>query len=341
MGTPPYWGGLDDIELWHQIAIWQSLKIEVHCVHTGIIHGYLLDVKKELENIGVIYHTSREWAHCKGMHTISYCNGNFLTNLHVIKKYCKASLWLNCMTWAFRKEIEAHKLGLIDFFIYQTTHGKDMISKHLIPSSKHPFRALINVPYFDPKPFTFLYNRPRDKFRFGRISRADPVKFHKQQFEIYEKIQSPVPKDGIVMGWNDKISAHYGFKSSPLSYVTILKERGISQQEFYKHCDCLIQQASTHENLPRVGMEAMASGSVLVVDNRGGWKAEVEDGITGFLCSNAEEFIEKSTFLANNPEVREQMRFSALNKLINTWSFEKAKESWTNIFNEVEKLYGE
>jgi len=244
------------------------------------------------------------------------------------------------MTWVFRKEIEMHKLGLIDFFLYQTEHAKQMISKHLIPASRHPFRSVMNVPYFDPKPFTFYFNRPRDKFRFGRISRADPAKYHKDQFKIYEQFKSPVPKDGIVMGWNDKITKHYGFNESPVSSVKILPEMGITQQEFYKHCDCLIQQANTFENLPRVGMEAMASGTILICDNRGGWKLEIDDGVTGFLCNNTEEFIEKSTFLANNPEVREQMRFSALKKLMMTWSFEKAKESWTKIFNEVEKLYG-
>jgi glycosyltransferase involved in cell wall biosynthesis len=207
--------------------------------------------------------------------------------------------------------------------------------------SRYPFRPLINVPYFDPKPFTFYYNRPTDEFRFGRISRADPAKYHPDQFKIYEKFESPVPKNGIVMGWNEKTATKCGFKESPLPYVKILKEMGITQQEFYKHSDVLIQQANTFENLPRVGMEAMASGSVLICDNRGGWKLEIEDGKTGFLCDTTEQFIEKSTFLAHNPEVREQMRHAALKKLMSTWGFEQSKASWTQIFNEVERLYGE
>jgi glycosyltransferase involved in cell wall biosynthesis len=339
-GSVSLLGGAD-IELFHQISVWQALGIEVHNIHTGVLHGYLLELKKHLEEQGVIYHPSKEWQHCKGMHVISYCNGSFLTNLHIIKNYCKASLWLNCMTFVFKKEIECQRMGLIDFHIYQTQHQKEMIGKHLVRCSRYPYRTFVHTPYFDPKPFTFYHNRPTDKFRFGRISRADPAKYHKQQFEIYDKIQSPVPKEGIVMGWNEKTANYCGFKDSPLPYVKILKEMGITQQEFYKHTDVLIQQANTFENLPRVGMEAMASGSVLVVDNRGGWKQEVEDGKTGFLCNTTEDFIEKSTFLAHHPEVREQMRFSALNKLMNTWGFEKAKESWTKIFNEVEKLYGE
>jgi hypothetical protein len=104
-----------DLELFHQFSIWKALGIEVHNIHTGIIHGYLLDLKKQLEEQGVIYHPSKEWHHCKGMHVISYCNGSFLNNLHTIKQYCKAVLWVNSMTFPFKKEIECQKAGLIEF----------------------------------------------------------------------------------------------------------------------------------------------------------------------------------------------------------------------------------
>ena len=35
----------------------------------------------------------------------------------------------------------------------------------------------------------------------------------------------------------------------------------------------------------------MASGSVLIVDNRGGWRQMVEHGKTGWLCGSERDFI--------------------------------------------------
>ena len=83
----------------------------------------------------------------------------------------------------------------------------------------------------------------------------------------------------------------------------------MTQQEFYRTCEAIIMTTDTTENLPRVGLEAMASGSILVVDNRGGWQQLVEDGVTGWLCRDDREFVYKASRCAFESEERSQMRY--------------------------------
>ena len=56
----------------------------------------------------------------------------------------------------------------------------------------------------------------------------------------------------------------------------------------------------------------MASGSVLIVDNRGGWRQMVEHGKTGWLCSNERDFIYYASKMACEPNLRDDMAEAAL-----------------------------
>jgi glycosyltransferase involved in cell wall biosynthesis len=120
-------------------------------------------------------------------------------------------------------------------------------------------------------------------------------------------------------------------------YLQLMKEGIVSQQEFYKFCDVLILSADTFENLPRVGFECMASGSVMIVDDRGGWQLQVENGKTGYLCKGTKDFIEKSSYLAHNPEFKEELRRAARNKLEADWGIENSMKSWEQVFKVMEK----
>ena len=122
----------------------------------------------------------------------------------------------------------------------------------------------------------------------------------------------------------------------PDSYIHTQPEGGISQREFYEFCDAIIMTTDTFENLPRVGFEAMASGSVLIVDNRGGWKCLVEDARTGWLCNNDREFVYKATRCAFEAEERNTMRLVAREKLEAEWGIEAAMKSWDRVFAEWE-----
>lgn len=333
IGHPSYLGGADQ-ELYDQIHCWHKMGIKIYILHTGILSPNL--IKMDLvKKYGCIYLAPRMWNQVNGMHCISFCNGEFLTNLKFIKRHAKTVTFVNCMTWNFQAEIQAQAQGLIDFHLYQTEHALEKVSANL----KHlgTYRPLRFIPFFNCDNFPYWENRPNDHFRFGRLSRADPGKYGLDQIEIYESIHSPVPKSGVILGWAPNISVKFNNKKIP-DYIQLLGECKVTQQEFYQFCDVLIMSTDTFENLPRVGFECMSSGTVMVVNNRGGWKLQVNNGISGFLCNNTQEFIEKSSFLAHNQEQKELIRRASRETLLREWGLETSMKSWENIFNKWERI---
>ena len=324
IGHPSRLGGADT-ELDHQIHCWQAMGAIVHVCHTGPLDDNLRSMN--LEQRGCVYHEPRDWASVKGLHCISFCNGEYLKNLPEIKRYARSTSWVNCMTWNFDLEIEMHAKGLIDFHLYQTPHGYARVGGSLRDLAN--YRPLLFEPYFHADEFPFRESRPRDKFRFGRISRSDPDKFGRRQLWIYETMTAPVLKEGLILGWDHRIEAKLG---KPEAYIKALPEGALRQQEFYEFCDAVIMTSDTFENLPRVGFEAMASGCVLVVDNRGGWPRLVDDGATGWLCADDREFVYKASRCAFEHGERDAMRHRAREKLQRHWGLENSMESWARVF---------
>jgi glycosyltransferase involved in cell wall biosynthesis len=305
---------------------------KVHVCHTGDLDPNLRDMN--LEARGCIYHPSRDWKSLKGLHCISYCNAEFLKALPEIKKYVRSTTFVNCMTFNFDLEIEMQKRGLIDFHLYQTEHGAERVGKGLRNSKG--YRPIRYNPYFYADEFPFREGRPADAFRFGRISRADPGKFSDRQLWIYETMTAPVPKAGLIMGWNGEVEKKMGRR--PDSYIAAVDAGWTSAQEFYRFCDAVIMATDTVENLPRVGFEAMAAGSVLVVDDRGGWRCQVESGITGWLCANDREFVYRATRLAYEGAERDTFRLAAREKLQREWGMQSAMDSWDRVFRKWEEI---
>ncbi|QDV52174.1 glycosyltransferase [Gimesia fumaroli] len=327
IGHPSRLGGADT-ELDHQIYCWQAMGVEVHICPSGPLD----DNQKamQMEKRGCIYHEANDWASLEGMHCISFCNGQFLKHVESIKRYARTTTFVNCMSWNFDKEVEGQSKGFLDFHLYQTQHSFDKVSRKL--KGHGTYRPLYFIPYFHAEDFPYIDDRLQDKFRFGRISRDDGDKFHSRQLWIYETMTSPLVKQGLILGWGPSVEKK--FDRLPESYISVLPPGAISQRAFYAQCEAIIMSTDTFENLPRVGFEAMASGSILIVDNRGGWKLEVEDGVTGWLCNDEREFVYKASRCAFEQEERNRMRLAALKKLQKEWGLQPAMDSWARIFGQ-------
>ncbi|MCG8652366.1 MAG: glycosyltransferase, partial [Pirellulales bacterium] len=217
---------------------------------------------------------------------------------------------------------------LIDFHLYQTRHALEKVGPKLQRWGR--FQPLMFQPYFHTERFPFHIDRPEDRFRFGRISRSDADKFGRQQLWIYETMTAPVLKEGLIVGWGPQVEAKLGRR--PDDYVRVCGEGTVSQHEFYRHCEAIVMTTDTFENLPRVGFEAMASGTLLVVDKRGGWKLQVDDGQTGWLCEDDREFVYKASRCAFEKDERNEMRARARAKLERQWGLESAMDSWNQVF---------
>lgn len=332
IGYPSKYGGADT-ELDHQITCWHKMGVEIHVIPTSEPDNAQLSLGVA-ERVHTV-HRPRDWTACKGLHVISYCNGDFLANIIEIKRHARSTTFVNCMTWLFDKEREAHALRQIDVSLYQTDHARILVQddlKRLNPK----FRWFKVRPYFDLSAFPFHENTDDSVFRFCRVSRDDPAKFSKDTFRIFREFASPVPKKGVVLGFKTELFTKCGPSES---FVELLTPNQRSVASVYAESDVLLQSCDTYENLPRVAMEAMSSGCVPVVDNRGGWREIIEHDVTGFLCGSAADFIDRATNLAHNPDKRRQMAIAGRQRVELLYGLESATKEWTEFFTMLEDSF--
>jgi len=324
VGFPSIYGGAG-VELNHQLTLWKEMDLDVHVVPTWNASGEAL-YNKTLHRATI--HKAKDYSALKGMPVISFCNDVFLTDIAKIKEQASKTIFVNCMTWLFNDEKKAHKEGLIDLFLYQSHRTQGMGNDKLKEINENYNWKIFNS-FFDAAEFPFHYNRPRDKFRFGRISREDGDKYSKDQMFIYHNMVAPVGKSGIILGFDKRSEKKIG---TPPDWIRTYPGNGITVQEFYAHSSCVIQKADTTENWPRVGMEAMASGSILIVDKRGGWEEMVEHGVTGWLCESDRDMIYYSSRMAYEHEEREIMALKAKERGKQLFGKGASKESWKEVF---------
>jgi glycosyltransferase involved in cell wall biosynthesis len=134
----------------------------------------------------------------------------------------------------------------------------------------------------------------------GHLSRAAPEKFSPQTWAIYGSVPAPIA--ARVMGWDASVQAWVG---PPPRWAKCLPAGTETAQSFFARLHCLVHtNAGAVENWPRVGLEAMAAGVPLVVENKGGWREMICHGRTGFLCNNDEEMVKEIARLAQDPRLR-------------------------------------
>ena len=78
-------------------------------------------------------------------------------------------------------------------------------------------------------------------------------------------------------------------------------------QTFFSKLHCMVQvNGGAGENWPRSGLEAMAAGVPVVVQNQWGWQMIIH-GQTGYLCDTDEELCYYTAKLAHEEEHRLEM----------------------------------
>lgn len=333
IGHPSKLGGADT-ELFHQMKAWIYMGIHCHVIHTGEIDANLQKLRLG-EMRGVTLHEPLDWRKAAGMPVISYCNGKFLREIENIRKYATATWWVNCMCHLFSDERDAHERGLIDRFIYQTSRVREHVGP-MLREINPAFRSSVVRPYFDASTFKFTPDPPDDRFRFCKVSREDIHKYHPSTLWLYENMTAPVLKEGHLLGWDPEKMPDIAGGNLP-EWIKGYRAGQVDPQDLYARCHALIHFArpSQTENLPRVGFEAMATGTIIVADNRGGWTDQVIDGTTGWLCDTDREFSYKASRVAHEKKERIEMAKQARVRLEDLWGLEAACSSWESFFREA------
>lgn len=335
-GFPGLYGGAGT-ELHHQILVWLHMGVEVHLIPTngGFQQEALyLDMVKR----GVHIHAPDDWSMLTAEDVVmGFCNAKFLQNLPAIRQHTRRTVFVNCMTWLFDKEKELMKEGMIAMFLYQNEEVKQKNMPLLRALNHDPSISYLTFkPYFHNDSFPFVQERSEEYFGCGRISRQDADKFAKNTLHIYEYFVAPVWKRGLFLGFDHRSENKIG---KPYEWIRTARDQSeVSQQEFYKHCKIILQPTDTTENWPRIGFEAMASGSVLIVDNRGGWRQMVEHGKTGWLCDHERDFIYYASKMAYEPHMREDMAEAARVRGLQLGGLEASVASWEEVFDAMNAL---
>lgn len=332
-GFPSLYGGAGT-ELHHQIIAWQQMGMEIHIIpsHEKYKNEALYD---EMLERGVTVHGANAWDTIEaGDPVFGFCNAAFLDNLEEIHARSKRTVFVNCMTWLFNKEKERMAEGKIGMFLYQNeaVWQKNMpLLKALNDDAEVRFMTF--KAYFENSLFPFIKERSRSHFGCGRISRQDADKFAKETLHIYEYFVSPKFKKALFLGFDHRSQEKIG---KPYDWIKCAVDQNeISQQDFYKHCEIILQPSETTENWPRIGFEAMSSGSVLIVDKRGGWEQMVEHGKTGWLCERPRDFIYYASKMAYEPELRDEMAEAARLRGLELGGLEASIASWEKVFEEL------
>ena len=121
IGYPSLCGGADT-ELLDQLKIWSMLGIKTHIIPTNRCKNRI-----DISDLNTVIHKPFDFSSCSGLHTISFCNPAFLIFSNTIKRYARSTTWVNCMTFNWKNELEAHERGDIDFFLYQVLIHNNLV----------------------------------------------------------------------------------------------------------------------------------------------------------------------------------------------------------------------
>ena len=335
-GFPGLYGGAGT-ELHHQILVWRHMGVEVHLIPTNA--GYPGEpLYHEMLRLGVIIHAADEWTAIQaGDPVLGFCNREFLVHLPLLRMQTKRTVFVNCMTWLFDLERQAMAEGKIGMFLYQNEEVRQKHMAELRNLNPDPeIRYVSFKPYFEASAFPFHAARSQDYFGCGRISRQDADKYSRSTLHIYEYFVAPVLKRGLFLGFDGRSEEKIG---KPFEWIRVASDHTVvSQQEFYQHCEIVLQPSDTTENWPRIGFEAMASGSILIVDNRGGWRQQVAHGVTGWLCNHERDFIYYSSRMAYEPNLRADMAEAGRLRALELGGLEASVASWEEVFEQMSKL---
>lgn len=331
IGYPSKMGGANT-EMLDQIKVWNHMGMKINIIPTKPFDKYQKDI--DLSKYGCTVYPLRSFQNAKNKDCIAFCNHNALHLLPEITKYSRTFTNVPCMCVPVDNEKKYQ--DLIDLWIFQTEINKKKTLEPL--KNKNQIQSIFVTPYFDSALFPFYPSnmRIRDRFSFGRLSRMDPLKFNKDQMWIYSNFRTLRPKLCNIVGWNDEFSQKCGKINA--SWIHYYPAGSVDVPSFYRTCNVFSITADTIENFPRTTFEAMCSGSVIVTDNKGGWKEQIKNKETGFLCNNREEFLKVMEFLAGNPQIENQIRLNALKYVKENFGMEQSSRSWEKIFNKIEKI---
>jgi len=338
IGYPGRMGGANT-EALHLVHLWRRFGVDVHLVPTW---GRDESIERELNEVGCTTHHVEQpdlesVPGLAGSICVGMCNSEFCKAAGRLRKIgCKLA-WVNCMTFLFSHEKEAIKQhGFFDAMIFHSEYQRGRIEPELKklgpykPASAYKIRGAFD---FDAWEFNPRPHEAGKVFFFGRAARPSKDKWSSNHWPIYERVQYP-RKKAIVLGVNGHVEAKIGQKPP---WAVTLKPNAIPVREYYPQLHAMLAiNGGAHENWPRAGLEAMATGVPVVAQDSWGWREMIRHGETGFLGSSDAELAHRVAQLAWDEPLRLKIARQAREHLVHELALpEQVWAGWRAVFDRL------
>ncbi len=309
LGLPGDVGGANT-ELWHTLKLWRRFKVDVTCVPT-----WKADPRweKRVREIGckVVSATPQSLGDVPGLAggtVAGFCNSRFLEAAPRLRRMGCRLVWVNCMTWLFPAErLFCLRHGPFDAYVFQSKYQQEQLQPQLARFAEMEDRCFRIRGAFDAADFPFAPRRrkPSDPLILGRMSRGAADKFPADPWRPVALMRGRGMDVRLrVMGFTPRVAAKTG---PPPSWAECLPEGAESPQAFLRSLHAMVQISDTSENWPRTGLEALATGTPVIADNRGGWREMIEHGRTGFLADTDADLLAILARLADDEPLRQNI----------------------------------
>ena len=217
---------------------------------------------------------------------VAFCNDHFLRMAAALRKCGSRLVWANCMNWLFRREIAfCSEYGPFDHYVFQSLYQGRSLTPLLATLGVVPAQTSIIRGAFcaDEFPFAPALHTPGEPFIVGRLSRADPAKYPVNFWRILRGVPYQ-PLRARVMGWSDQVARKIG---RPPKWAEVTPPGTMDSATFLRSLHASLPlSGGAQENWPRVGLEAMASGTPVIAPNAWGWREMIEHERTGLLVDD-------------------------------------------------------
>jgi glycosyltransferase involved in cell wall biosynthesis len=262
------------------------------------------------------------------------CNTRFLDVVARFRELDCKIVWLGCMNWLFPSERRHYReFGTFDRYVFQSRFQHDELCGQLAKYGYRESQGRVIHGAFDIEDFPFrpLSHEPGQTFVVGHLSRAATEKFSPRLWNVWGQVASPMC--ARVMGWSRAVQTRVG---RPPRWAECLPAGFETSQSFLASVQCLSPMGDTIENWPQVGLEAMASGVPLVVENQGGWMEMIRHGQTGFLCDSDAEMVEAVSRLARDEPLRQDVIENARHVVEKQWAnVQTWWDAWSDLLKDT------
>lgn len=333
LGVPKTLGGAND-EAGHTVMLWRKLGWDVTIARItsckcGVETASFTPTNRWYQRVvdagcKIIEVSSENLAPLAGRTLVSFCNQHTIHNWPQLWALGCRLAWVPCMCYVFRHErttfVDCPPHAVVFQSKFQANELGGNYAAWGVPASRqYRIHGALDL---DQWPFVEKHREPADLFVTCRLARPDQSKWSRFLWHIIKTCQKNlrdsrfnleagdhIPIQIRVMGWTDELDKAIG---SPPECAIAYEPDSLTAQEFLQPCHAMLCiNSGDVENWPRVVLEAMASGVVVVAEDNWGYREQITRMKTGLMFTNLPAASREINKLARSESLRVEIAHNA------------------------------